>query len=126
MSNLSGFIVRSSGRFPGKHYIDQDGRYALGDLAEATGLSKERLEQIYQRNGAIYEESLGVFFFDSRDAALAAIKELDNILTGSTGKSVYLSYEEIDYIRQALINEGSNVISVRNELKRRIFEKFNR
>jgi len=126
MSNLSGFIVRSSGRFPGKHYIDQDGRYALGDLAEATGLSKERLEQIYQRNGTIYEESLGVFFFDSRDAALAAIKELDNILTGSTGKSVYLSYEEIDYIRQALINEGSNVISVRNELKRRIFEKFNR
>lgn len=126
MSNLSGFIVRSSGRFPGKHYIDQDGRYALGDLAEATGLSKERLEQIYQRNGAIYEESLGVFFFDSRDAALAAIKELDNILAGSTGKSVYLSYEEIDYIRQALINEGSNVISVRNELKRRIFEKFNR
>lgn len=125
MSNISGFIVRSSGRFPGKHYIDQDGRYALGDLAEATGLSKERLEQIYLRNGAIYEESLGVFFFDSRDAALQTIKELDNILAGLTGKSVYLSYEEIDYIRQALINEGSNVISVRNELKRRIFEKFN-
>jgi hypothetical protein len=126
MPNISGFIVRASGRFPGKQYIDQDGCYALGDLAEATGLSKEKLEQIYLKNGAAYEESLGVYFFDSREAALGTIKELDEVLAGSSGKSVYLSHEEIDYIRQALINAGSNVISVRNELKRRIFEKFNR
>ncbi len=126
MPNLYGFMVRGSGRFPGKHYIDQDGYYALGDLAEATGLSKAKLEQAYLKNGAAYEESLGVFFFNSRDAALETIRELDEMLAGSAGKSVYLSFEEIDYIRQALINEGSNVISVRNELKRRIFEKFNR
>ena len=73
-----------------------------------------------------YEDSLGVYFFDSREKALDAVRELEAILAGASGKAVFLTHEEIDYIRQALINEGSNVISVRNELKRRIFEKFNR
>jgi len=119
-------MVRSSGRFPGKFYIDLEGQYALGDIAETTGFAKEQLDALYRKNGAVNEESLGVYFFASRESALDALHEIEALLAGASGKNVFLTHEEIDYIRQTLINEGSNVISVRNELKRRIFDKFNR
>ncbi len=125
MAVLSGLTVRGSGRYPGKFYVDLSGRYATGDIAAVTGLAKDAVEEVYQRNGASPDESTGVWFFDSREQALQAIHALGDQLAGMSGKAVFLTYEEIDYIRQALINEGSNIINVRNELKRRIFEKIN-
>ncbi len=118
------FDVRGSGRFPGKFYIDLNGKYAAGDIAEAVGSNKETVEKLYERFSAVYEEALGVYFFSSREEALQAKKALDEKVSDRSGKTVFLTYEEIDYIRQALINEGSNVISVRNELKKNIFDKF--
>lgn len=126
MAVLSGLTVRGSGRFPGKHYVDLSGRFAAGDIAEVIGLSKESVEAVYQRFGAEYDTGIGVWFFDAREPALDAIRALGEQLAGLSGKAVFLTNEEIDYIRQALINEGSNIINVRNELKKRIFEKINR
>jgi len=121
----TGFIVRSSARFQGKFYIDEGGHYATGDIAETLRLKKDKIEDIYLRNDAVYEDSIGVYFFTSREKALDAKSELDSLVSNASGKMVFLTYEEIDFIRQALINEGSNVISVRNELKKCIFDKFN-
>ncbi len=115
-------MVRASGRFPGKYYIDLNGEYGTGDVAKALGLPKETVEQRYALNEAVWEESLGVWFFPSRPSAEMAMKALG---VKKAGRSLFLTYDEIDYIRQALINEGSNVISVHNDLKHRIFEKFN-
>lgn len=117
--------MRGSGRYPGKFYIDLSGRYATGDIAAVIGQTKEAVDEIYQRLGASLDESTGVWFFDTREQALDAIRTLGDHMAGMSGKAVFLTYEEIDYIRQALINEGSNIINVRNELKKRIFEKIN-
>ena len=120
------WMVRSSGRFPGKHYIDIAGQYLPADIAAQTGLELQKVEALYRHGGGSNDNPLGVWFFDSRDAALGVIRELESLQGGNSGKTVFLTYEELDYIRQALINEGSNVISVRNELKKRIFDKFNK
>ena len=119
------WTVRGSGRFPGKHYIDVAGKYGIEDISSATGIDRSRLEALYRGAGASADNNLGVWFFDTREAALAVIREIEALQTGSAGRMVFLTHEEIDYIRQALINEGSNVISVLNELKRHIFDKFN-
>lgn len=127
MVHKLGFSIRGSGRYQGKCYIDLAGSYAIGEIAEATGLSKEVVEDVYIKRQAMYEEAVGVYYFPEREAALTAIADLEGMVAGGgVGKMVFLTYEELDYIRQALINEGSNVISVRNETKRRIFDKFNR
>jgi hypothetical protein len=41
------------------------------------------------------------------------------------GKAVFLSENEIEYIRKALINEGSNTIHVKSKIKDAIFKKLN-
>ena len=45
-------MVRGSGRFPGKFYIDLEGQYAVGDIAETSGIPKERVEALYTGCGA--------------------------------------------------------------------------
>jgi hypothetical protein len=119
------WTVRGSGRFPGKYYIDLAGRYQPADLAALTGVAREKIEALCLRAGASSENEFAVPFFDSREAALGVVRELETLMPGVAGKTVFLTTEELDYLRQALINEGSNVISVRNEIKRRIFDKFN-
>ena len=119
------WTVRGSARYPGKYYIDLAGRYQPEDLAALTGVDQEKLEALCLRAGASTANEVGVPFFDSREAALGVVRELEALLPGVAGKTVFLTIEELDYLRQALINEGSNVISVRNEIKRRIFDKFN-
>lgn len=120
------FSIRSSGRLPGKCYIDLAGSYSLGDLAQLTGLDRAFIERTYQSQSAVLDESVGVFYFDSRELALQALQQIESALSSKGGgKLVMLSLEEIEYIRQALINEGSNIINVRNDLKKSIFDKFN-
>lgn len=119
--------IRGSGRNPGKCYLDLNGSYALSEIAEAIHAGRSELEQIVGKNDAAFDSDIGVWYFPDRDRALAALQEIEGRFCATeAGRSVYLTNEEIEYIRQALINEGSNVISVRNELKHRIFEKFNR
>ena len=89
-------------------------------------MDKQVLEEVYCSEGAILDSNAGVYYFSSREAALTAINRLEGSLTAhGSGRVVFLTYEEIEYIRQALINEGSNIIYVRNDLKKCIFDKFN-
>lgn len=126
VKNMKSFSIRSSGRMPGKCYIDLMGSYRASDIATMTGIGQEALEHLYISGGAVLDESLGVFYFPSREAALEALKALEShFCSHEFGKAVYLTFEEIEYIRKALINEGSNIINVRNDLKKCIFDKFN-
>ena len=126
MKNMKSFSVRGSGRKPGKFYIDCAGHYAAGDIAEVTGTDKQTIENAYKAEGAELDDSVGVYYFSSREAALAAVRSLEEGMSAhGAGKVVFLTFEEIEYIRQALINEGSNIIYVRNDLKKTIFDKFN-
>ena len=126
MKNLKSFNVRSSGRVQGKCYIDCAGNYKITEIAEILGMDPGRLEGIYSDHGAENDETVGVWYFPSREAALGALQELDDLFSSkSMGKMVILTFEEMEYIRQALINEGSNIINVRNDLKKGIFDKFN-
>ena len=126
MKSLKEFTVRSSGRMPGKFYIDCAGRYKISEVCEIIGIGSDKLEEIYSLNSAKLDESIGVWYFPSREEGVQALKQLDDLFTtGSVGKIVFLTFEEIEYIRQALINEGSNIINVKNDLKKGIFDKFN-
>ena len=126
MKNIKSFSIRSSGRQAGKFYIDCAGSYSSGEISSMTGMDKKTLEEIYAQEGAELDNAVGVYYFPSRESALDAIKKLEsNLAAHGAGKIMFLTFEEIEYIRQALINEGSNIIYVRNDLKKRIFDKFN-
>lgn len=126
MNNLKNFTVRSSGRVAGKCYIDCAGSYKLSDIGEMIGININELEEIYSAHGGKLDETVGVWYFPSREDAVAALRQMDDYFSSkSVGKIVFLTFEEMEYIRQALINEGSNIINVRNDLKKGIFDKFN-
>lgn len=126
MKNIKGFTVRSSGRVPDKFYIGCAEMFKIGDISEKTGIDVNKLEEIYLGHEAKLDKVVGVYYFPSRENAINALNELDEYLSNrGTGKVVFLTFEEMEYIRQALINEGSNIINVRNDLKKGIFDKFN-
>lgn len=111
---------------PDEFYIDCDGSNQINMIAELTDMEAHRLEEIYSSYEAKLDKSKGVYYFSSRNQAVSAIKELESYFSKrGNGKVVFLSFEEMEYIRQALINEGSNIINVKNDLKRGIFDKFN-
>jgi hypothetical protein len=90
------------------------------------GIDETKLEEIYLEHDAQLDKRADVYYFPSREQALSVLKKLEEYYSSSgTGKVVFLTFEEMEYIRQALINEGSNIINVRNELKKGIFDKFN-
>ncbi len=126
MKNKKSFTVRSSGRVSDKYYIDCDGHFKINEIAESTGLGKNKVEEIYLSCHAQLDETIGAYYFPSGEYALKALKELGNQSScKEAGKLVFLTLEEMEYIRQALINEGSNIINVRNDLKKGLFDKFN-
>ena len=126
MVNESGFIVRRSGRRADNYYIDYSGSYRAGDIAKLTGLKPALVIGVYTDHGAILDESQEVYYFGSADAAKSAIEEVfGKIRADQRGKLVNLSEAEIEYIRQALINEGSNTIHLKSRIKDEIFKKLN-
>ena len=126
MVNQSNFIVRMSGTRSGDCYIDYSGKYKVADLAKITGLDKAEIKGIYVRNGAIYDESQEVYYFGSVEAANRAIAELfAKVRADLKGRLICLSEAEVEYIRKALINEGSNTIHLKSKIKDEIFKKLN-
>jgi len=111
--NQSGFIVRKSGIRADEYYIDYAGAYTVGDIAKLTGVKAAKITQIYTDHGAIFDDSQNVYYFRSLEAAKNAIGELfANVSPHRKAKAVYLSEAEIEFIRRALINEGSNTLSL--------------
>lgn len=126
MVNQSNFIVRMSGRRADNYYIDYSGTYKVIDIAKITGLEPAAMKEIYTGNGAVYDDSQEVYYFGSLESAKKAIAEIfGNVRTELRGRLVYLSEAEVEYIRKALINEGSNTIHLKNKIKDEIFKKLN-
>lgn len=126
MVNQSNFIVRMSGRRADNYYIDYSGTYKVIDIAKITGLEPSAIKEIYTGNGAVYDDSQEVYYFGSLESAKKAIAEIfGNVRTELRGRLVYLSEAEVEYIRKALINEGSNTIHLNNKIKDEIFKKLN-
>lgn len=126
MVNQSNFIIRMSGRRASNYYIDYTGAYKVIDIAKITGLDSTAVKEIYAGNGAVYDEAQDVYYFGSLKSANKAIKEIfGNVRAELKGRLVYLSEAEVEYIRKALINEGSNTIHLKNKIKDEIFKKLN-
>lgn len=106
MLELSGFIVRISGRQENTYYIDCNGLYRVDDIAKAGGVEPQRLNSIYLANGGELNESVGVYYFNSIPQAKSAIEKITALFGGKNGRSVFLTESEIEYIRKALIAFG--------------------
>jgi hypothetical protein len=122
----SKFIVRKSGLKDEIFYIDYQGEYKISTLSKITGISKDKIVDIYDNFNSCYDEKLEVYYFDSEEKANMVINELLKYIKPSKRiKSVSLTEEEIEYIRRALINEDSNVIFTKNKIRESIFSKLN-
>lgn len=127
MVNESNFIVRTSGKRTNSYYIDYSGVYKITEIAKITGLEPSAVKEHYQNNGAVYDENQDVYYFASIEAAKSTIAGIfSNVRSELKGRLLYLTEAEVEYIRKALINEGSNTIHLKNSIKDAIFKKLNK
>lgn len=126
MIDETNFIIRTSGRKENSCYIDYLGVYKLTEISKVTGLEVPAIREKYTANGAVYDETVEVYYFSSVDAAKKAVLDImRDIRADRKGRLVFLTEPEIEYIRKALINEGVNTIHVKNSIKDAIFRKLN-
>lgn len=126
MVNESNFIVRKSGRRENSFYIDYSGVYKIIEIAKVAGLEPTRIKEIYLENGGVYDESLDVYYFGSTEGAKKVVLAVCGSLhSNQKGRLVFLTESEIEYLRKALINEGSNTIHISSKIKDAIFKKLN-
>lgn len=126
MVNETNFIVRVSGRREKSYYIDYMGIYKIVDISKITGLEAQAIREKYLSNGAEYDESQDVYYFENMDNANKAISDIiKNIKAELKGRIISLTESEIEYIRKALINEGANTLHLNNKIKDAIFKKLN-
>ncbi len=119
------FTIRRSGMFD-KYYIDYNGTYSTGKLDGIFGISNHDLNQIYEKCSGSYSAENNVYYFNSKEDAAQAIEMIwVKIKPSLKGKALYLTEEEVEVIRRALINEDSNILSTNKILKDNIFNKLN-
>jgi|GEM_PF-664523 len=122
----SNFIVRKSGRESDSYYIDYLGVYKVTDIAKLVRLEAPLIKEKYLKYGAVYFDELDVYYFSRAEDAKGAIEEiLKKLKSSQKGRIIQLTEAEIEYIRQALINEGVNNIRVSSKVKDNIFKKLN-
>lgn len=122
-----GFVLRRSGVKEGAYYIDFEGEFQPEMIKKETGISAEKIIQIFQDHNGEYNEPVGVYYFTSTDDGESVIKALVKLLKKSDHvRTVELTESEIEYIRRALINEDSNVIFTKSKIRESIFDKLNR
>ncbi len=126
MLSESNFIIRMSGRKENTYYIDYLGVYKITDISKLSGIEAQTVKEKYIANGADYDETQYVYYFDDVENAKKTIKAIvKEMKSDNKGKLILLSEAEIEYIRKALINEGVNTIHVKNKIKDDIFKKLN-
>lgn len=124
--NESNFIVRKSGREDNSYYIDYLGVYKVVEISKLIRLEASFIKEIYIKYGAVYFNELDIYYFNDIEKAKSAIYEiLKNVKTELKGRLIHLTESEIEYIRQALINEGVNNLRVSSKVKDNIFKKLN-
>jgi len=126
MINESNFIVRASAKREGNYYIDYSGQYKVSGIALVSGLEIPDVQSIYLKNGGDLDQNQDVFYFNSIQNARTAVSDIMSKTGQKTfGKLVFLTDTEIEYIRNALIKEGSNSVSLNRKVKDEIFLKLN-
>ena len=126
MVDDTNFIVRISGRKADSYYIDYLGTYKLLEIAKISGLDPVIVKEIYENNRAEYDEIVDTYYFGSIKSAKTAIQDiLSKAGIENKGRLVYLTEAEVEFIRKALINEGSNTIYIKSNIKDAIFKKLN-
>lgn len=126
MVDETNFIARKSGRKAESYYIDYSGTYKISDIAKVSGMEPSELKKLYTDNGAELDQSLDVYYFGSLDAAKNTISGIfAKIRVEKKGKLIFLTDAEIEFIRRALISEGSNTIPIKGRIKDAIFKKLN-
>ncbi len=126
MLSESNFIVRLSGRKANHYYIDYSGVYKIIEIAKVAGLEPSAVKETYLQNGGVYDEGQDVYYFSSIDTAKKVVADIcGNVQIDRKGRLIFLSEAEVEYIRKALINEGSNNIHLSNKVKDAIFKKLN-
>lgn len=124
--NESNFIVRKSGRENNSYYIDYLGVYKIIDISKLVSLEASIIKEKYLKYDAVYFDELDVYYFNDIEKAKSAINDiLKNLKSSQKGRIIQLTEAEIEYIRQALINEGVNNIRVSSKVKDNIFKKLN-
>jgi hypothetical protein len=127
MLDLSGFIVRISGRQQSAYYIDCNGLYRVDEIAKAGGADAKKLTNIYLSNGGVLSEEVGVYYFGGIPQAKNAIAKIIALLSGTNGRSIYLTAAEIEYIRKSLIAFGGYPgPGTDSRMTDTILDKFNR
>ncbi|MDF2984969.1 MAG: uncharacterized protein K0R50_479 [Eubacterium sp.] len=122
----SNFIVRKSGRESNSYYIDYLGVYKIVDISKLVHLEASLIKEKYLKHDAAYFDELDVYYFNNIEKAKSAIADiLKNLKSNQRGRIIQLTEAEIEYIRQALINEGVNNIRVSSKVKDNIFKKLN-
>jgi hypothetical protein len=118
-------IVRRSGVYD-KYYLDYNGHYIIEEVSEALGYELDSLRHIFEINSGKYDDQHDVYYFPSTTDVKEVISEIvKKVRPSKVEIPVKLTYEEIEYIRRALINEDSNVIFTGNKLRESIFSKLN-
>jgi len=122
----SNFIVRKSGQQGDNYYIDYLGIYKVVEISKLTHLEASFIRDKYIKHGAVYYDQLDIYYFNDIDQAKGAISEvLKNLKAEQKGRIIRLTEAEIEYIRQAMINEGANNLRVNSKVKDNIFRKLN-
>jgi len=126
MIDTANFIVRRSGRKEGHYYIDYVGLYRAADISKTAGVDMGKLKSIYESNGAIQDTELDIFYFDTIISAQKTISDIfASMKKTKKGRVVMLTEPEIEYIRKALIIDGSGFAGTNNKIKDTIFKKLN-
>jgi hypothetical protein len=126
MVNKTNFVIRLSGLRVNCYYIDYLGVYKVAEISELVGIKEAIIKEKYILNNGVYNQDLDVFYFNSQESAQNAISEiLKGVKVEKKCRVIELTEAEIEYIRQALINEGVNNIRVGNKVKDTIFKKLN-
>jgi len=121
-----GFTIRISGKRLDSFYVDYKGYYSVGELAKVLGINPVDVKVIYGENDATIDNENEVYYFNSTEKAQSAINRLiESMPKDKRGRAVYLTEREIEYIREALINENNNTIHVSSKIKDQIFKKLN-
>jgi len=122
----SNFIVRKSGQQDNSFYIDYLGIYKIVEISKLVHLDASFIREKYLKYEAKYFDILDVYYFNDIDLAKNAITEiLKSIKADQKGRIIQLTEAEIEYIRQAMINEGANNLRVNSKVKDNIFKKLN-
>lgn len=124
---MNGFMIRQSALKDGAYYIDFNGEYEISKMSSCTGITENTIHHIYEDHKGVFDTNKHVYYFEQRGNAADAVEELSTKLFRSkVTRTVELTEEEIEFIRKALINEDSNIIFMKNDMRTSIFNKLNK